>query len=636
MNSFSIAFKMFRSNLQSHALYLGVLILSVAVYYEFMFLKYSPEFLHAQDAIQAAKIAAAMTSFLMLVFLFFFLFYSSSFFMKQRRKEIAVYAFMGISNRRIGRIFAIESLFTGGVALVAGLGFGILFSRLFMMAVAKVALLDVAVGFSVAWPGVRELLVVFGLFFAGVSFWHYLKVVWSTLIDLIRDESHVEGMPRLKWVRAVLSIVFIISGYYLSQQLLMMVPVVVLVVIGTFWLFGALVPAVAGSLSGNKRVFWKGVRIVAVSNILFRIRSNYRSLAMIAVMTATTITAFGTALSLKYYVGATQHVNYPYSFSFLSTDPKLEANARAAVEHSENTLLDWNRIEVLNVPASFRSSIVKDQSSIPVVRLSEFRKVQEAVAKRYPHVSLPIPELTDTDAFYVFSPATVGGLIHFKGTRAEIGGTSFLVTGERQAPLFGRGAMYQTDAMIVSDAAWERLATSGEKQVFHGIAVARAASSDLLTKKLASLMTKKERFFSYSDVYRSNDSFFGLFFFLGSFMSIVFIFATGSILYFKILSEGLADKGKYEVLRKIGMTESELKRSVSMQVGLSLIIPLAVGILHSLFAVAELSNILAYSLVVPLLAAIGIYLLCFAGFYFATTRKFLQIVQGTAANGPGN
>ena len=162
MNSFSIAFKMFRSNLKTYGFYLAVMIFAVAVYYEFMVLKYDPSFLKAKDIIAAAQSSSTVTSIVLTIFLFFFMWYSGSFFLKQRKKEIAIYSLMGISTRKIGRIFAIESLFTGIFSISAGLAAGILFSRLFMMAVAKVALLDVAIGFSIPTRGVTELLMVFG------------------------------------------------------------------------------------------------------------------------------------------------------------------------------------------------------------------------------------------------------------------------------------------------------------------------------------------------------------------------------------------------------------------------------------------------------------------------------------------
>jgi putative ABC transport system permease protein len=118
-----------------------------------------------------------------------------------------------------------------------------------------------------------------------------------------------------------------------------------------------------------------------------------------------------------------------------------------------------------------------------------------------------------------------------------------------------------------------------------------------------------------------------LFFFLGTFLSVVFLLATGSIHYFKVLSEGLADREKYSVLVRLGLTGQELRKAVSMQLGLSLLVPLLVGLLHSVFAVAELSNLLDYSLLTPYLWAVGVYLVCYAGINALTTRKFLSLVQ---------
>jgi putative ABC transport system permease protein len=74
------------------------------------------------------------------------------------------------------------------------------------------------------------------------------------------------------------------------------------------------------------------------------------------------------------------------------------------------------------------------------------------------------------------------------------------------------------------------------------------------------------------------------------------------------------------------MTRIEIKKAVSMQVGLSLILPLAVGVVHSLFAIAALKTMLGISLVIPTITAIGIYVLFYAAFYAATTRKFMKMV----------
>ena len=74
------------------------------------------------------------------------------------------------------------------------------------------------------------------------------------------------------------------------------------------------------------------------------------------------------------------------------------------------------------------------------------------------------------------------------------------------------------------------------------------------------------------------------------------------------------------------MTKDEIKRAVSAQVGLSLLLPLLLGILHSLFAINVLEKFLNYNLLLPTLAAIAVFAFCYTVFFMATTKKFLQIV----------
>ena len=97
----------------------------------------------------------------------------------------------------------------------------------------------------------------------------------------------------------------------------------------------------------------------------------------------------------------------------------------------------------------------------------------------------------------------------------------------------------------------------------------------------------------------------GLMMFIGLFLGLVFLLATGSIIYFKQLTEASADRDRYVVLHKIGVTKQEMKRAIAKQVSFIFAIPLIIGILHSLFALKGLSNILPFEIMIPLLISIG-------------------------------
>lgn len=126
------------------------MIFSVAAYYNFLSMRYNPQFLESKDASAYIESTSMIASMLMIMFLIFFIVYSSNFFLNQRKKEIGVYAFMGIDNYKIAFIFASEGLLLGILSLAIGLIIGILFSKLFMMILAKAALLDITIKFFIS------------------------------------------------------------------------------------------------------------------------------------------------------------------------------------------------------------------------------------------------------------------------------------------------------------------------------------------------------------------------------------------------------------------------------------------------------------------------------------------------------
>lgn len=635
MGSFSIAFKLFKTNARAYGYYLAVMIFAVFVYYDFTMLKHNPQVLKAQEFYMQARAAAQITSFVLLVILVFFAWYSSSFFLKQRKKEIGLYLMAGVSNAKIGLVFAIESIFTGIVAVGAGLALGILFSKLFIMAVAKVALLKVTVSFSVPFAAVYEVIVTFGIIYMAISIRNFASIVKSRLIDLISGTKKEEGIPGFKLAKGILSLILIGSGYYLSiwvfksgSSMSLPLLVVVLVVLGTYWFFGAFLSMAMLFLINRKGIMYRGVRLISISNVVFRIKANYRSLATLAVMAAVTITAFGTSLSLKYYVDTTHDIQFPYSFSYISSDSALNQRVTEIIENSGHKLLLKERVNFLRLkPVKIEGSPSAASDKL-AVKLSDFIRITRELNAKNADEVIECANLAEDQVLYVEAPGVIASLFSYEGKKIPIGGKDYVIAMSKKMPLFGEGPLVgHMPCLIISDAAYENLKTLYEEQVFNGFVVDNAENSMDLALKLYGAVPQENGLFAYAAEYYRKYSYIGLFFFLGAFMSVVFILATGSIMYFKILSEALADKEKYEILEKIGMTSKEIRKAISGQVGLSLILPLFVGIVHSMFAINVLKRILNYDLVVPTLAAIAVFSLCYGVFYVATTNKFLRLVS---------
>jgi putative ABC transport system permease protein len=132
---------------------------------------------------------------------------------------------------------------------------------------------------------------------------------------------------------------------------------------------------------------------------------------------------------------------------------------------------------------------------------------------------------------------------------------------------------------------------------------------------------------SYYENYSGNLSTTGLIIFIGAFLGLVFLTATGSIIFFKQLSEANDDMGRYNILRNIGVNRGEIKRSIGKQMLFVFLLPLIVGAVHSIVAVSLLSVFLGTGLYVPVGLTIGIYSVIYLVYYIVTVNSYNKIVN---------
>ncbi len=125
----------------------------------------------------------------MVVFSAIFLFYTNSFLIKRRKKELGLYNILGMGKLNIARIMIWETLIIFAISLTAGIGAGILFSKLAMLGAAKMLGEQAAVGFE-ANPFVMTLALIFyGIIFLLILLNSLRQVFKSRPIELLHSES---------------------------------------------------------------------------------------------------------------------------------------------------------------------------------------------------------------------------------------------------------------------------------------------------------------------------------------------------------------------------------------------------------------------------------------------------------------
>ncbi|APM37655.1 FtsX-like permease family protein [Clostridium kluyveri] len=634
MNSLNMAFDNFRRNIKVYGLYVMSMIFSVLIYYNFIALKYNPDFEKAKEVTQYIKGTSTAVSYLLLLFIIFFVWFSSSFFLNQRKREIGIYAFMGVTNSEIALIYSIEFIFIGITAIVLGLFLGIIFCKLFLMMLAKVAIMNMKIRFFISYKAIAETAVTFFIIFFVNSILGYINIIRTKLIDLLNASKKEESYPKVSYIKGILSLVFIAMGYYFARKaaggvgnFMENLPLaIIFVVIGTYWLFGAAYSVLMKFIINQKKILYRGINIVSISNIAFRIKNNYRTLAAVAILVTVTLTSYGTVASLKYFVKIRDSIQAPYEISYILEDNnKVKSEVKDKLrEGGKDIILDENiKFLILKPHIENQTEFKMKDSDTAVVRYSDFIKIsRDLEVKKLRKIEKE--KLLKGEAFYVQTPTVVMSLMNFEKVKAYIDGKSYFIKKTYKTPLFGNGM--PTECLILNDEDYNLLRSKNKEYDFTGLKINNVNDIKTTAEKLKSIDAIKNTLYVTVSKDVTSYSTFGIIYFLGAFLALVFIIATGSIIYFKLVSEAYIDKEKYSILKRIGMTYKEIYGASARQIGISYLFPLIVGIIHSCVAMSVLSNLMSYNIIVPAILSIIIFIFVYGIYFAATTKKYLNIV----------
>lgn len=629
MNSFSIAFDNFKRNIKVYSLYIMSMIFSVIVFYNFVALKYNPDFQKANETNSYIKGTSIAVSYLLLLFIIFFIWFSSSFFLKQRKREIGIYAFMGVSNSQIALIYSIELIFMGITATVIGLILGVVFCKLFLMMLAKVAILNMKIGFFISIKAIIQTTLAFFMIFFVNSVLGYINIVRSKLIDLINASKREERLPKVNYIKGLLSLICISVGYYFALHArgekfeANFLIAIIFVILGTYWFFGSVYSIIMKFIINRKKILYNGVNIVSMSNIAFRIKNNYRTLAAVAILATITLTSYGTVASLRYFVQIRDAIQKPYEISYMSSDDKVKQQVRDKLASSKKDIILEESTEVIVIKPHIYAEMNLQLGEYVALKYSDFIKISSDL-KVKDLKNFKKEKLSKGEILYVSPPSVVMSLYDYKNVKANINNKDYTIKNTLKTPILGSSIPL---CLIINDEDYNLLRPTSKVYEFNGIKINNTDNIKLLKKELITIKPIKESLHVNVSKDKSFYSVFGIVYFLGAFLSLVFIIATGSIIYFKLISEAYLDKDKYVLLKRLGMTNKEIFRATTRQIGISYLLPLVVGIIHSCVAMSVLSKLIDYNILMPAISSIITFIVVYVGYFIATTRKYMKIVM---------
>ncbi len=610
-----------------------------------------------------AQFAGTIFSFMLILglvivcfFAAIFLFYANSFLIKRRKKELGLYSILGMEKRHIAKVLRWELTISWFLSTIIGLLLGLLLSRLLFLLVQW--LLQTPTPLSSQWNPYA--LLGTALLFAALFFLLKLYNTWQVRsvspLALLQGSQVGEKEPKSRWPLAILGFVCLLAGYVLAQwvknpitAMVIFFAAVLLVIIGTYCLFMAGSLTVLKLLKNNKKFYYQSRHFITVSGMLYRMKQNAAGLASIAILCTMAMVTVGTTVAL--YSGSEKMLSEMYPHDLLITCPSAEAmeRTRTAVQdcavETGMALSDLKAFESYQVALGLKNGRLWTNDNLRQMGLDEANTLLDAfllTEASYAQLQgepLGLPENTigwDTSSFPLPQPISIQGVAYsFQPLPPSHFRLSMTVlSAARAACLVVRDEAAATQLLQALGATPEDF-SHPVYTVQTNVAGGEEAQDAYVAALKNRLPAEDTRHLIQKSTQRAGLlSLYGGFLFVGLFLGLLFMMATGLIIYFKQISEGYQDHDRFIILQQVGMSQKEVRGTVRSQILLVFFLPLAVavchvaGSLHMMILMLQAFSLVdaAFVTLNAFLAAAGIGAL-YAFFYLRTAKTYYRMVR---------
>ena len=590
--------------------------------------------------------------------------YANSFVMKNRSKELGLYSVLGLEKRHLFSMILKETMIMGFVTLLLGIGVGALFDKLIYAFLQRLIGESTGLVSTFQVMTIPIVLVIFACIFSLLVLVNGFRLLRLNPLQLTKDGLKGEKKGRFLVIQTFLGLGSMGYGYYLALSvqnpviaIMSFFLAVLLVILGTYLLFNAGTTVVLQLLKKKKSYYYKPNNMISISNLVFRMKKNAVGLATIAILSSMVLVTLVGAASIyagkkDYLASATPH---DYSVAGnkvdLTSTKKLmddfliktgeQANEEVAVSYllfgiknqETNKLTVFTKNERKVVPKSI--VLVFSQETFKQLTGKELNLSSNQIALYTKNKTLKTQKSLSIDGKNYQIHRQLGDFINKKIPniyKIIVSDYSYLVV---------------PDIKIFESS---MKGTSITQATYVGVNVKNPTHDakknlDLLdqiageaTKQLDSQTTGVPvSYFSANSRYDAEgmvNGFVGGTFFIGIFLSIIFMLGTVLVIYYKQISEGYEDRERFVILQKIGLDDLQVKQTIRKQVLTVFFLPLIFSFIHLAFAYHMISLIVRIigvlnpdlMLVVTIIVC-GVFFLAYIMVFVLTSRSYRRIVS---------
>lgn len=657
MMLFNLSLKNIKKSFKDYLIYFVTLILGVTIFYIFNSLQSQTVMLEISDS--AKDIIRIMNDILSGVSIFvsfvlgFLIVYANRFLMKRRKREFGIYMILGMSKYQISMILIVETLIIGLISLVIGLVLGIVLSQVMSIIVANMFEADMnSFMFVLSRSALLKTICYFGIMYLLVIVFNTIQVNRQQLISLMTAHQQNELITNKNSIVCLLvfigAVLLLAYAYYNvtsnASNLTTFFSIVLQMVYGalaTYLIYWSLSGLLLKLVLKIKTVYFKNLNSFTVSQVVSKINTTILSTTVICLLLFLTICIFSSAVALNDSANGEINKLAPVDLQMITN---VKNNQMTVKEYLNNNNINLNDEidfqEALSFETYYSDQLTYDDTygNIYSDTTDEFLNEHERiigvsaynqVAKLY---NLPTYQLENE---YVVmgnydNVCNVRNMVLKNKPDIKLNGKVYHSKFDscQYGFLMIQSSPADMGFYIVPDEAIENLdidesflianyrSQANKKEVNEKILDYR--SDDLI------VTTKLE-------IATNNIGTGAMVIFIGLYIGLVFLISCAAVLALKELSQCIDNKEKYQILRKIGVSEKMINKSLFIQIAIYFAFPLILALIHSFFGIQVCKLMLESVGQLNVFAAIKITILflifIYGGYFYITYLSAKNIIK---------
>lgn len=570
----------------------------------------------------------SMLSILVMIVLIFLILYATIFLIQRRKKELAIYMIEGMETRSISNLLMLETFLIGIGSLIVGLFLGLLCSQLLTLLTGH--LFDMPMdhySFIVSPSSILWTICCFCFIFMIVMLVNIILLHRYQLIDLLKAKNKLTVIHKqplfLSILILVISICLLGFAYHmaLSVPLLMMsgqklYTMMITGIIGTILLFYSLSGFLLYIIKHNQRLYFRNLNLFSLQLLYNHMSKNFISISMVCLMLLMGIGALATGFSLRNDINEQIQMQTPFDVTIDSRNSSLTALACInQIYGGTNTFaqlalpldlvsLQDESIEIIQEKLNTQSAYSEYGDMIVMVKQSQVQALLAAQGIQVTFEQNQISILTN-------HKQTHDALLALEHEKVELLDQSFAI----QRVLYA-GIRNTTSSKLVYTVVPDSLIDPLITEYYHSDSPSEVnvtsllqanfketadptmfdTNLDILIEEVNAQLPDDVPYATFGALTREmvkieHLSLTAIFTYAGIYLGFIFLISAGVLLGIQQLNAQSENAREYQILSKIGTSQTMIHHTILLQISLYFLAPLSLALIHAVIGIQVVNRV---------------------------------------------